>query len=248
MNAAALLLALASASASPNVEDSVAILYGQNTSGGMEMICTATAFERQGELTRFLTAAHCVTEPSSEVGVKLKVTETPLFLSKDDKDTKKYIRANVVEVGREEKGYDYAIVSAKMGLPLTPLGDERTEASHVEVINVAAPAGLGLVSFQGQVALKYIDRPLIENEINWRESMLVTVPAEGGSSGSAIVSRDTGKIIGILVGRWRSLVIGIPASRVKSRASDMVLYPQAKKLVYEKKAADPVAGPAALPR
>lgn len=191
------------------------------------MLCTATAFER-GEVTRFLTAAHCITVDDSEPGKK-KVTEMPLFLSKDDKDTKEYIRATVVEVGRKEKGYDYAILSAPLNLPTIPFGNEKEEANHVEVYNVAAPAGLGLVSFRGNVALKYIDRPLIHEEINWRESMLVTVPAAGGSSGSAIVSKDTGKIIGILVGHWNSLIIAIPISRVKGRPDDMVLFPASDK-------------------
>lgn len=222
MLAAAVLLALSRLSVS--AEDSVAILYGQNTSGGMDMSCTATAFEKKDGETRYLTAAHCLTENASEPGKK-KVTETPLFLSKDAKDEKTYVRATVIEVGREEKGYDYAIISSKLDLPTLELGDEKAEENHVEVINIAAPAGLGLVSFRGNVALRYIDRPLIENDINWRENMLVTVPAEGGSSGSAIVSTDTDKIIGILVGRWRSMVIAVPASRVKGRPADMVLFP-----------------------
>src|ERR1017187_5164019 len=50
------------------VSDSVAMLYGQSASGGMAMRCTATAFEKVGAITRFLTAAHCVSEVDEKTG------------------------------------------------------------------------------------------------------------------------------------------------------------------------------------
>lgn len=79
------LLALATASSSPNIEDAAAILYRQNESGGMEMVCSATAVDSAPDKgTIFLTAAHCVTEARTEArdGTQA-VTEQPLFLSTD---------------------------------------------------------------------------------------------------------------------------------------------------------------------
>ena len=227
MNAtvAFLLLALPPASASPSIDKSVALLYRQTDTGGMEMICTATAFEKLKELTLFLTAAHCVTE--DEQDGKSRVVDVPLFLSMDERDSKDYVRASIVEVGVKERGYDYAVLSAALDLPRIPIGDERLERDNVKIRCVGAPAGIGKVTGFGHVALRFIDRPLRfdEQKINWAGAALVSVDdVEGGSSGSAIVSEDTGKIIGILVGHYKSMVIAVPASRVATTDKANVLY------------------------
>lgn len=226
---AATLLALAVASASPAVDDSVALLFHQSEDGGMTMNCTATAFDRKGEDTWFLTAAHCVTEEGEDS--KDKVTEDPLFLSSDDRDVKAYVRATLVEVGKREKGYDYAILSARLTLPLIALGDERKERPHVDVVTVGAPTGIGKAYDKGVMSLRYIDRPLFSTgqKINWAGCMLVRIQSEGGSSGSAIVSADTNTIIGVLVGGKAGLTIAVPVSRVAERDSEFVLYPKQKK-------------------
>lgn len=221
------LLALAVASASPDVEKSVAILFGQSADGGMSMLCTATRTEVNGERL-WLTAAHCVSEADQQG--KDKVVETPLFLSTDERDTKAYVRAEIVRVGRRDKGYDFALLRSPSDVPPILLGEVRDESDHAPIVNIAAPLGIGRVAFFGNIAMKYIDRPLIEEEskINWRGGMLVSVPSEGGSSGSAIVSRDTRRIVGILVGHFHSLVIAIPASRVTDVPDDMIMFPAPK--------------------
>ena len=208
----------------PKIIDSVAILYAQAPDGGMQMRCTATAFDTSGNDTLFLSAAHCVT--AIGLGGLDYVPDTPLFLSVDDLNNKSYVRARVVEVGQRQQGYDYLILAAPLTVPLIPLGDEKEERGSIPVTNVAAPAGIGKVSFFGNVALDYIDRPLVQEEdkINWGGAMLVSVPAEGGSSGSAIVSTQSGKIVGVLVGHYRSLVIAVPVSRVKSPPKEKVLF------------------------
>lgn len=224
------LLALTVASASPNVEKSVAILYAQDANGGMSMRCTATAILRDGADTIYLTAAHCVSTDDADTR-KQKVTEEPLFLSADDRDAKAYVRATIREVGVEKRGYDYAFLASPLALPVIPLGDERTEADHVRILNVAAPSGIGKVYSFGHVALRFIDRPLIteESHINWAGAMLVHVDnVAGGSSGSAIVSQDTGHVIGILVGTHGNLTIAIPASRLATTDKENILFPVKK--------------------
>lgn len=227
--AAAALLALSTASSSPNIEKSVAILFKQDMQGGMTMNCTATAFDKIKDKTLFLTAAHCVT--NEDENHKMKVAEEPLFLSTDDLNSKTYVRADILEVGVRERGYDYAILAAPLDLPRLALGDERTEREHVGLLNVAAPRGIGKVLSFGHVALRFIDRPLIEetSKVNWSGSMLVSVSeVEGGSSGSAIVSEDTGKIIGVLVGHYASLVIAVPISRVSTTNKKNILFQAGK--------------------
>jgi hypothetical protein len=217
---AGLFLALALGSG----ESSVAILYAQTDTGGMDMRCTATAFTENGK-TAYLTAAHCVTAEDPENKGKLKVTEDPLFLSTDKLDTKDYVRAKVVRVGKQEKGYDFAILSSSLELPPLTLGDEREEADHVGFTNVAAPRGIGKATFYGRVALRFIDRPLIQDSINWAGATLVDVSIDGGSSGSALVSNDTGKIFAIVVGIYGNLKIAVPASRIAKTPPEMLLYP-----------------------
>jgi hypothetical protein len=224
MIAAVVLLALANASAAPTIKNSVGILYHQAEDGGMVMVCTVTKTERG-----WLTAAHCVTEVGADTKDRVRV-EVPWFISMDERDAKSYVRAELKEVGRREKGYDYALLDAQITAPELPLGDETKERDSAPVINVAAPAGIGRVAFFGNIALRFIDRPLLDEEtkINWAGGMLIQVPVEGGSSGSAIVSADTGKIIGIMVGHVRSLSIALPISRAKNPPKEYILFPAQK--------------------
>ena len=46
--------------------------------------------------------------------------------------------------------------------------------------------------------------------------MLLDIPANGGSSGSALVSQKSGSIVGFLVGSISNTIVGIPVSRFKS--------------------------------
>jgi len=232
---------------STSVEDSVAILYVQDESGGMGMRCTATAFDDQAskdaKKTVYLTASHCVTQEDKANPGKLKVTDQPLFLSTDKLDKKDYVRAHLVTVGRAEKGYDFAVLIADLRTPTIPLGDERQEGAHVQFVNIAAPLGIGKATFYGRVALKFIDRPLYDDDqdINWAGAMLVDVASEGGSSGSAAVSLDTGKIIGIIVGHYKSLKIAVPVSRIVNPPKDAILYPVASLVAIANASGSPAA-------
>jgi hypothetical protein len=226
---ALLLGATAHADTDPSkVGKSVFILFAQNDTGGMAMRCTATAFESAGATTRFLTAAHCVTREAQGALGKLAVSKDPLFLSDDSTTGEKvFIRATVETAGREDEGYDFAILSASTGggVHLTALGDEKLEKNGTRILNIAAPGGLGKVYFSGHVALLRIDRPLMDegSHIDWAGFMLVQLPAAGGSSGSAVVSEDTGKIIGLVIGSAKGLTTVLPISRVQTQEKKFLL-------------------------
>lgn len=220
---------LAAVVSTADLEKSVALLFAQDEFGGQQMKCTATAVAREGNETIFLTAAHCVTTEDAETK-KLAPTREPLFLSTDELTKKVYVRAKIREIGVEKHGYDYAIISAPLEMPTIPIGDEREENPHVALINIAAPRGIGKVLSFGHVAMRFIDRPLIEtsSHIDWSGAMLVSVDeVAGGSSGSAMVSQETGKVIGVLVGTYGSgsgLTIATPASRIHAKDKDNVLF------------------------
>ena len=227
----ALFLAVATASASPTIEDSVALVFIQAEDGGMIMQCSATAYDKKDGETLYLTAAHCVTKVNEKGDDEVMGDDAPLFLSADELNVKKYVRAKLVEVGKRAKGYDYAILSAKLDLPTVPLGDERLEPPHTDVYTVGAPTGIGKAYDKGVLSMRYIDRPMYleDAKINWAGTMLVRIQTEGGSSGSAIVSATTNTIIGVLVGHKASLTVAVPISRVRERKPEYILYPVQKK-------------------
>lgn len=221
--------AAAAATDPSKVGESVYILFSQNETGGMEMRCTATAFEANGNLVRFITAAHCVTHENPNLPGKLAIQRAALFLSADRSTGEQtFIRATIDTVGRPDEGYDFAILTADMkgaNIALTPTGDEKQEKNGTKILNIAAPGGLGKVYFNGHVALLKIDRPLIDesSHINWEGFMLVQLPSAGGSSGSAVVSVETGKIIGLVVGTIRGLTTVLPISRTTTQEKKFLL-------------------------
>jgi hypothetical protein len=61
-----------------HVFDAVTLLYRQDDSGGMHMLCTATAYRKLATSYRFVSASHCVSgETDDEQG------ETHFFVTAD---------------------------------------------------------------------------------------------------------------------------------------------------------------------
>lgn len=201
-----------------HVYSSTALLYGQTESGGMKMFCTVTAFEKTETGYNFVTASHCVGQ-SDEVHERVEITKTQFFITFDElKSDKKFYPAKVVMAGYQPAGDDFSILSieTKDEIPLVPLGDEKTEEAGLPVINVASPRGLGKQVFHGTISSLYVDRPVIEDQINWRGVMLLQIQSGPGSSGSAIIGVDQKAIIGFLVGHYEENVFVMPVSRFKA--------------------------------
>jgi hypothetical protein len=72
-------------------------------------------------------------------------------------------------------------------------------------------------SLYGYVTLGYLDRPLVDDSINWQGSFLLDIESGPGSSGSSIIDRETRQIVGILVGgisvRATKYTVAIPIKR-----------------------------------
>lgn len=172
-----------------HVYSSTALLYRQSESGGMEMTCTATAFEKTEKGYLFATASHCVGE-SDTVHERVEVQKTRFYLTFDEKDDKKFYPAKMVMAGYQPKGDDFSIFSIETtdGISIVPLGDEQKDEAGLEVVNVASPNGLGKQVFHGFISSLYVDRPVVEDDINWQGVMLLQIQSGPGSSGSAIIS------------------------------------------------------------
>jgi len=203
----------------------VGILLGQNESGGWDALCTVTAFERSGQTYRFLTAAHCVAEDDQKNG-RVAVAQTRWAISFDDKVGIHFYGADIVGVGYQRRGDDFAILEAVLDREIKPVRLAKKDAGYGEnVINIAAPLGLGKQLFRGHVSLPDLDRPIVEGSINWRHANLLQVNVGPGSSGSTVLSRRQGAVVAILVGniskRSSPNVVAIPISKFQTFRKDL---------------------------
>lgn len=121
-----------------------ALLYGQTLIGGYRFACTATAFEKDGDTYRFISAAHCVGYDNT---VKEKVELYPYdwFITFDDPKHKHFIPVKLVAVGYQSKGHDFAVLEGtikKRKVPVIPLAENPAQMGE-SVINIAVPLGFG---------------------------------------------------------------------------------------------------------
>lgn len=199
------------------VFDATALLYSQTLTGSYRFVCTATAFEKDGDTYRFISAAHCVGKDDT---VKEKVELYPYdwFITFDDPKHKHFIPMKLVAVGYQSKGHDFAVLEGtikKRKVPIVPLAENPAQMGE-NVINIAVPLGFGKQLFRGHVSLPRLRRPFIARGINWKNSILLQMSIDGGSSGSAIVSTRQEAIIGFLVGGpgfGSIIVIAIPTKK-----------------------------------
>ena len=199
---------------------SVAILYSQDETGSMKMRCTATAFKKTSKSYLFVSAAHCLGNDDSQHETSAPVADLSLYVTFDEvRGAKTFYPAEVVMVGYQHRGDDFCIleVQTREKWSVIPLGDEKEEQDGATIVNVASPSGLGLQVLWGTISSLYVDRPLVQDEINWKGAMLLQISAGPGSSGSAIVSERQQAIVGFLVGVVGGhSVVAIPVSRFKA--------------------------------
>ena len=195
--------------------DATAMLYSQTTGGGMRMHCTATVFEaferddRKGYL--LATAAHCVAVDDL-MNSRVKISGASFFISFDEVMKKVFYPVHVEAAGFQSRGDDFAVLHAytEEEWDILELGDISSLEPMEEVLNVSAPAGLGLQVLKGHISLVNIDRPVKARGLNWQYAMLANLGSGPGASGSAVVSIKQEKIIGFVVGN----IIGNPTTVV----------------------------------
>lgn len=213
------------------VKSAVAILYSQDGSGSMRMHCTVTAFERivvedpKTKISsivgyRYVTAAHCIGGDDRSKERAADTKQTPFFITYDESPVKKFYVAKPILVGYQSRGEDLAEFEVRTdeSWPIIPLGDEKKSNDGDDILNVSAPLGLGKQVLLGNIASVYLDRPIVQGDINWKGSMtLALTGVNGGSSGSAIVSDDQKAIVAILVGTiGETTITAIPISKFKA--------------------------------
>jgi len=218
----------ASGSSTSDLEKSfrsaTALLYAQTEDGGFKMMCTATAFEKKGKMTRFVTAAHCLAEDDT-THERVEVEKTNWFITFDEPHNKNLMEAKVVAVGYQHRGDDFAVVEVELpkDVPLIPLAANDPQLGE-NVSNFASPLGLGKQLFRGHVSMEALDRPVIADSINWKGATLLQMSSGPGSSGSSIVSLHQKGIVAFLVGtiqfRGSPNIVAIPVSKFRSFWTD----------------------------
>lgn len=209
-------------------KNATALLYSQDASGGMNMHCTATIFEKAKKGYRFVSAAHCVGNDDTSRERSASPDHLPFFITFDETAAPKvFYPAKVTLVGYQHRGEDFAVfeVETTQDWPVVPLGDEKKEVVPAPFWNVASPLGLGRQVLEGVISNLDLDRPIFFNDINWAHSLVLQMSGvNGGSSGSSLIAKDQRAIVGFLVGSiGDSTITAIPVSRFK-----LVLAAQAK--------------------
>lgn len=204
------------------VMNAVVVLYGEMDDSSKHMFCTGTVFEHIGNKYRIVTAAHCVSDDDL---LRSKAAAMPLrwYVSfEGDKEDGSLLEVRLVGVGFQTNGDDFAVLELQSDkkFPVIPLSLTDPSVGE-EFVNVASPMGLGKQLFYGQVSSDPLKVPIVNGTINWRENVLVQTQSGPGASGSSIIDRCTGKIIGILVGsiaypnRGTPNVVVVPVSRFR---------------------------------
>ena len=208
------------------------LLYGMNEEGDLRFTCTATAFERNENTYRFVTASHCVSEDNTRSG-RVVMAPTSWYLLLKESKVQKYYGAKVIAAGYQSRGDDLAVLEAELDveIPVIPLAEtDGTVGESVSI--VAGPYGLGKQLFRGHVTMSYLNRPIRGRTLNWEGVTLLQISSGPGASGSSVVSSHREKIIAILVGRIGSsrgtpAIATVPVSRLHAflNAVDQGKYP-----------------------
>lgn len=203
------------------LRNAVGLLYAQDSSGGMSMRCTATAYEKTETGYKFVSAAHCIGDDNKTKEQAATGKDIPFYITRDEAgEAKTYYRAEVLWAGYQSRGEDFAVfhVVTTSSWNIIPLGDEHQEQVGSAITNIASPLGLGFQIFHGTITSVFLDRPIVDNRgINWAGTLLLQISSGPGSSGSALVSQAHENIIGFLVGAiGGDNIVGIPVSRFKA--------------------------------
>ena len=155
------------------LDKSVALL---NLGGGY---CTATKIAPR----QWLTARHCITS-----SMKIETEKTYLY--------PRSVLMTVEDKTEGSRNEDWAIVNTAdedESVPSLPLGCNDTVYAGMPVAYLGYPADVDRAFVMGHVSSMKRARNYV-NDADWVMNMVVA----GGASGSALVSMDTGNIIGIV--------------------------------------------------
>lgn len=200
------------------VRDSAWAIYLRNV-GGMQAICSASAFASDKNMTLLLTAGHCF------MGQDLNKTD---FLV--TRDHRNFYKASLKVSGlirqpmskptsteiEDYRGNDWAVAQADVGnQPVLPFGNSDNLVIGEDLIVVGLPFGMDFLAVQGIVG----STDLSLSALPWNHYFGANIFIAGGNSGSAVIGVKQRAIVGIVVagpGAQSSLCIFTPINLVKA--------------------------------
>ncbi len=168
------------------------------TTGGMNAVCSGTAFRSDERTTDIVSAGHCF------IGSDLARTD---FLV--TQDHRQFHRANLHRTGLKPRsadkatstslddyrGNDWAVVRAEVGnRPVLPVGDAKKLVIGEDLIVVGVPFGTDFLAVQGIVG----STDLSLSQLVWNHYFGANVFTAGGNSGSGVVSTRQGALVGLV--------------------------------------------------
>lgn len=179
-------------------------LYGESEDVRIFM-CTATIFEQTKDGYNLLSAGHCVLEKSFPPDLKFYVTENIIPDSEGGPRPVELLPVSVVKAWNDDDaGIDFSIfhLVTKSKYPVISLGDENTLAIGSDIVAVNFSHGFIKMTSPGIVSSDILPNPgaSLRPCGVCKGHFFVQLYYSSGASGSAVVSRQTQKIGGVLVG------------------------------------------------
>lgn len=184
------------------VTPAVGALYAQEEKGDMIFLCSATAVARQDGQTVVLTAHHCLRKGVAYLinfGDNRYRALTVWKIPHYEVDATKYPRRY------NEPKTDMALFLLDgEDVPIIDMAPQETITAGMKIAMVGFPLGVAKITYEGIVAGKF-DRP----GSDLSGYTLLQVFGAPGSSGSAVLSVASGKVLGVMVAVTASQV-GLP--------------------------------------
>jgi hypothetical protein len=175
--------------------DATFVLYGSSKSDDVtnHPMCSATAFKKVQGGYLLLSAGHCTAQGDPE-GFPPDLT----YGVSNDIGTPIYPVRVIKAILDDKTNVDYSILffPTTLRVSVMQLGDEGSERIGDKTYNFNFSKGVVKMLSEGVVAAP----PVPEGEV--KNLWLVDQFAAGGSSGSAVISKRTNKIIGIISYGW----------------------------------------------
>jgi S1-C subfamily serine protease len=167
----------------------------------------------------FLTARHCVADPSTNEVSKYVV------VSFSDNEGGPFYDAKPLAISLND---DLALLLIRDGasIPEVKIRDERRLRNGDPIFNVSFPLGTGKEEFHGQYMrpnFPALPIKLLVEYPMWEYSMPMNMTIAHGSSGSGVFSKKLQALVGVAVGTFKegSYNIAIPADRVIDFLNDL---------------------------
>ena len=180
--------------------DSVGALYAQGDGGSLNFNCTATAVERREGKIVILTAFHCATRGTSYLISFNRRTFYPLQLWKiphEEIDAQRFPRTH----NQPKTDMAMFVMEDDPRVTIIPIGDDAGLKPGQKIIMVGYPLGITKTHYEGIVAGR-LEKPGADSH----GYVVLQIFGAPGSSGTAVIDRETKTVVGVLTGGAQAIV------------------------------------------